>query len=359
MTRRAMSKSAKRRRLAKVALAPIAFVVALLCAEGALRLYHGELFTWENLRSHFWVRKLVGKPADVYDAHLGWVPEPGTYEHAGTTASPAWSTAIGPDRLRTNGGERPAGRPLLAVGDSFTFGNEVDDGETWPAYLEQILDRAVLNGGTSSYGLDQVVMRAEQLLVEHQPEVVVLAYIGDDIQRCQLSFYTTWKPYFDIADGELVLRNSPVPPGSTVNGVWEPAPPPELGWVGYSYVARSLLLRLDRNWWIYGMGREHKRGHEVASLLLRRIARSAREHGAKLVVARLYPELNGTLDPPAEADCLREEGAAFLDLAPEIWRKQQDSGPGAVTRPSGHLVPAMNRWVAERLAELVRPLLLN
>ena len=95
----------------------------------------------------------------------------------------------------------------------------------------------------------------------------MLAYVDDDIHRCQLSFYTGWKPYFDIEQGELVLRNSPVPAGTSAGGIWKPSPPPALSPLGYSYLARSVIMRLDPNWLVYGMGREHERGAEVASLL--------------------------------------------------------------------------------------------
>jgi hypothetical protein len=35
---------------------------------------------------------------------------------------------------------------ILAVGDSFVFGSEANDNESWPAYLEQILGVPVVNG---------------------------------------------------------------------------------------------------------------------------------------------------------------------------------------------------------------------
>ena len=43
----------------------------------------------------------------------------------------------------------------MAVGDSFTFGDEVNDGQTWPAQLQQLTGRRVINGGVSGYGFDQ------------------------------------------------------------------------------------------------------------------------------------------------------------------------------------------------------------
>ena len=57
----------------------------------------------------------------------------------------------------------PVERPLtLAVGDSFVFGDDVGDADSWPAILERLTGRRVINGGVPAFGLDQTVLRSEQ-----------------------------------------------------------------------------------------------------------------------------------------------------------------------------------------------------
>ena len=53
---------------------------------------------------------------------------------------------------------------ILAVGDSFTAGSGVKDNETWPAILEKIIETKVYNAGAGGWGVDQMYLRAENLI---------------------------------------------------------------------------------------------------------------------------------------------------------------------------------------------------
>lgn len=75
--------------------------------------------------------------------------------------------AVGHNRgewIRFSGAKPPsADAPILAVGDSFTSGENVGDLDSWPAQLQRLTGHTVLNGGVSGYGLDQIVLRTERL----------------------------------------------------------------------------------------------------------------------------------------------------------------------------------------------------
>jgi len=146
----------------------------------------------------------------MHDDELGYVPKPG---FRGSGAG-GWPVTIDADGLRSCG-ELPGaaeGPALLAVGNSYTFGEEVGDAETWPAQLQRLSGRPVLNGGVSGYGFDQIVLRAERLAARHAPSMVVAGFIADDIRRTEMR--RVWgrdKPWFDFEDDRLALAGVPVP----------------------------------------------------------------------------------------------------------------------------------------------------
>lgn len=140
---------------------------------------------------------------------LGYVPNPG---FCGPGFGDSFHT-IDADGLRFSG-ERPASSDgsILTVGDSFTYGDEVRDEEAWPARLQSLTGRPVLNGGVSGYGLDQTILRAEQLTPVHGPSVIIVSFIADNILRTEMSrMWWRNKPWFTIEDDQLVLKGVPVP----------------------------------------------------------------------------------------------------------------------------------------------------
>ena len=155
----------------------------------------------------------------VHDDHLGHALNPG---FSGPGVGRSFHT-INADGLRFSGAmptstEWPASeRPILAVGDSYTYGDEVRDEEAWPAQLQRLTGRRVLNGGVTGYGFDQMVLRAEQLVAAYQPSVVIASFITHDIERAEMRrMWWRNKPWFVVENDQLVLKGVPVPkPGMT------------------------------------------------------------------------------------------------------------------------------------------------
>jgi lysophospholipase L1-like esterase len=118
------------------------------------------------------------------DPITGFSPADGTF----VIREPGWNNATitirHGVRVNTNFAPTSADGAILTVGDSFVFGDQVSDDETWPSILERRLNRRVVNGGVSGYGTAQALLRAKQLLTAKSYSLVILSIlVNDDLGR--------------------------------------------------------------------------------------------------------------------------------------------------------------------------------
>jgi hypothetical protein len=89
-------------------------------------------------------------------------------------------------------------RRVIACGESFTFGEEVADGEAWAARLEALVPALeVLNYGVGGYGTDQALLRVSR--EAHAPADVLLVgvmieNIGRNVNRYRPLWYPSGQP---------------------------------------------------------------------------------------------------------------------------------------------------------------------
>lgn len=118
------------------------------------------------------------------DPKLGWL------RRESSQLSFPNGTTISTDSLgsrRIPGGSGPA--TISSFGNSFTEGLEVDDGETWQAYIARSTGRAVLNFGVSGYGPDQALLGLEARLgAGIRTQIVILAMVNENMNRIMNDF---------------------------------------------------------------------------------------------------------------------------------------------------------------------------
>jgi hypothetical protein len=101
---------------------------------------------------------------------------------------------------------------ILVFGDSFAFGEEVSDSETFCHRLADLLPGTqVLNFGVHGYGHDQMLIYLREQAQRYASDLVLLGYVSDDAERNLLGFRDFAKPRFRLRDGHLVLEGTPVP----------------------------------------------------------------------------------------------------------------------------------------------------
>lgn len=329
----------------KIAFALIPLLAFLLVAEGITRLARGP-FYFESFRLTRIDQVRRGYPA-MPDAELGYVPRPGA-----ATDDSRWGTtvSIDADGFRSNGQRRPDGaRPIVAVGDSFTFGDQVHDHESWPAALERELDRPTLNAGVFGYSLGQAVLRAERVLSTTDADWVVLGLFEDDIRRNEYSKRYSPIPCFDEVDGRLVVH----PPGFGIEiDAAEQASRDFKNLLGYSALLEAVLYNVSPAWWLTNE-KEHRalppgRGAASSLLLVDRLAASCAEKGCRLAVV-LIGDRAGE-DARSVLERAGSRGAVLVDLSRECAKD-----PTLAARMfDGHLTAEGNAWTARLVAEAIR-----
>jgi hypothetical protein len=329
---RALPAGRKSRRGRRARLVVAGAFAGFLLAELVTRIATGTLATW-------------GSPDDrrisVVDPLVGRVPRPGlTGRHP-----KGFTIHIDDDGTRSNGGTAVAPRPsTLVLGDSFAFGDEVHDDESWPAQLEQRRRRRVLNAGVPGFGLDQSVLRARELAATFAPDDIVLAFIPHDVRRCEMSFWSgNAKPWFDIDDGKL--RYHPAIVAEHRLGFLTDA-------LSHSVVVDRLFSRSLH--WDGANTVVHHQGREVACLLMEDLGTLGRERGVRIHVVA-HPQAPSTPDDDrdlaaAVLECAGRAGVGVLDLFPTFDAMAPDQRAALYTR---HLTPEGNRLVAAAVADLL------
>jgi len=266
-------------------------------------------------------------------ANLRDVPVPG-----GKALS---SNSKGVRGRREHGDEKAAGTTrILVLGDSFTFGEDVGDDETYSHHLERLLPGTeVINLGVHGYGHDQMLIYLREEGVRYRPDVVILGFLTGDMERNVLSFRDYAKPRFVLDGGKLALRNSPVPPpaGLAADEKWR------------SKFADLLDMLWLRYRWKSGAISEETR--QLTLAILDEMKSTIEAAGARPAFAYLpaYGEIDRT-DPGMTGQerfffsYCRRSGIQSMYLRPFFLQKMKE---GASLKSYGHWGPLEHRVAAE------------
>jgi lysophospholipase L1-like esterase len=182
-------------------------LLSILMAEAASQL---------ALRVAYSRRLTEAERLNDYDSQLGWVNMKNrravdrygpnntvTHNALGLRATKEYTAAIPPGRYR-----------IIFLGDSFTYGVEVGDAGTFPAQLESLAPSIeAVNMAVTGYGVDQMYLLYMREGGRLDTNLLVLAFIGDDLRRMKLTAFLTQnpKPRLFLSEDRLTVANVPVP----------------------------------------------------------------------------------------------------------------------------------------------------
>lgn len=318
-------------------------------------------------------------------AELGWGPRParagspGAYDEFGARRS---TVALGAT-------PRSGVRRVVAVGCSFTHGEEVAAGDSWPARLGDPRDDVeVANLGFGAYGLDQALLRLRRDGLKLEPDEVWLGWLPFASTRITThlpllqnhwTLIVAFKPRFQLVDGALHLRPNPGPTPQATLALFDDQPRllealgPDDPWIarapwayaprGSAWPHRSGLARLALT------ARESRGRHprhfiadpssataQLVVALVQAAADDAARVGARFRLLVLpsradLRELNGPAPHywAALQDSLVARGIEVVDLGPELLAAGVLDDPSA-WMPGGHYAPRTNGLIADALA---------
>lgn len=196
-------------------------------------------------------------------------------------------------------------RPFfLFLGCSFTYGDGVPAEHAFPFLVGQYFPGTAKNAGVCGYGLAQMLLRAEELVMIYRPDYLVVQYSPWLIDRAIYPFPSTdWNkiplPYFFERDGRLNIHPPIFQPIDFINSIKRYRNTPKtisdfLSFFGN--VAFPMCLHDDFNMLIYrikiifGFPKPTNDEKSVVKFVYQEMSRLAKESSAKLIIVILGNE---------------------------------------------------------------------
>lgn len=284
---------------------------------------------------------------DVYDPMKGWKTEPNIRDLAVFDNKFLNSNSIGLRGIEEYSHQKdPYTTRIMVIGDSFTFGEEVSDNETYSHYLQQLLPNSeIMNLGVHGYGHDQMLLSLKELGNQYNPDFVILGFIEPDTKRNMVNFRDYAKPQFKLRNNKLKLTSVPVPSiESTLKWDWLR---PRIIDV-FAIIKHQIRVK---------SGKYESDKAKIATALLSEIVIESVKIGATpiFVYLPLIEEIPSTDDlVPGEVFlsnfCEKNQSASYFSARPYLIDKEKR---GTVYKKKGHWGPAGNLAIAEAISQFL------
>ena len=299
----------------------------------------------------------------TYDEVLGYIPTPG---FSSLINADGWQNAlvtIDPDGFRvtdkdsTNLKENSV---ILTVGDSFTFGDQVSNTETWPSCIEYKTNRRTLNAGVFGYGAAQAVRRASVITQQRNVDTIILSVlVNDDFHRDRLRFKSGF-PHPAVIQSEKGLSYAEVPSIDSNGTKWHPDNSSRILATAtkYSYLLTKILIEIGYD----TTGMRRTESHENAADLNQIIAFTIRKFSSldvknKFIVLQYtetdFPSLSSEVARIIE-QLLSEAQLVDISVIDTYNRLQVELLNSANSIWNGHHTPYGNDLVCDEIYQAIQ-----
>lgn len=260
----------------------------------------------------------------------------------------------------------------LLFGDSFTAGDGVSNGERYGDFLEQAIPNLeVLNFGLSATGPDQHWLAFQEFAQGVEHDLVIIAVMVENILRTAARYRVFMdgqgaeviyaKPYFEMADGDLVLGGVPPQKHSIEKANLPPEELsrldsgirfPKIRKIAKKLGIRDTLQKITH----FDPVPHYKDPQNPKWLLLRTILERWIQQNSKPVLLMpipLFPYVEGTSDPQhyqkRYQELARDTHSLFHDPLPDLRKYSAEERRGFRFEQDPHLTPHGHRAIAKSL----------
>jgi hypothetical protein len=343
-------------------------VMTLMLLEGAARLaLHGEekdlphafLGSDDEERAR-WLERTRSTGVDlggitIPDRVLGWRLRPAAHVTMTKPNSYTFTASTEKHGLRAvdavSDHKSPGVTRIGVFGCSQSFGQGVQDDETYSAHLAQLIPGTeVLNFGVPGYGTDQMLLSYETFGRQFDLDVVLIAFAWFHLPRNLATFHFFAKPRFVLDEsGNVELVGVPVPtPEELLDQEWQTSRLITLA--DESILLRWSWLRLE-NTRERGIYNPSGPAWLLTRALLHRFVTAARDAGSRVIILNLPDQGHRTLDSHLEA-LASTMHVEFVNLHDTFDRLSADGIEYRLPNDE-HLNPIGHATVAEALARYV------
>jgi hypothetical protein len=290
------------------------------------------------------------------DKDLGYVPKEGFEGLLSKKLQDPIKVTIDQNGYRASDNNMTFSKPdkVLVVGDSYTFGMQVSNHETWVSCLERKIGARVDNGGVFGYGPAQAVKRAVLLNKADPHAVVMLSVLAGRTFAWDRLTYRGGVPIPAVIkrDGKLMWADTPdaYRPGTRFNPT-----PNRLVYalnaysVGGWFLTEKLLLTSQNNL----LGDRLTQTHPEAATELEILDWTIQQLAAVPVKRKILTlQYDAKLDDPKAT----RERQLLLEAASKYGVESVDPYDALISKPKsklwvGHYTPYANTVVCEELAK--------